>query len=92
MRRNPLFIGSGFQTRGPLLVGARVAYLCRNPLFIGSGFQTDRWETQEEWAARSRNPLFIGSGFQTPVVGAMTPPCTVRGVVIPFSSGQVFRR
>ena len=72
----------------------------RNPLFIGSGFQTKAAGKSASGRLlvklSGRNPLFIGSGFQTLVFfGQHVAPHALANfdsVVIPFSSGQVFRR
>ncbi len=68
----------------------------RNPLFIGSGLQTTSWSLMVAplRSRRScRNPLFIGSGLQTQAAAPVAPiSITPTRVVIPFSSGQVFRR
>ena len=62
--RNPLFIGSGFQTNNFHNLTLRTEYLVVIPFSSGQVFR--RVLTTISQALRSsRNPLFIGSGFQT---------------------------
>ena len=86
--RNPLFIGSSFRTRLDLALfvdGKSVVI----PFSSGQVFGLIAALAPQRTQA-CRNPLFIGSSFRTGDASQERFRQPSPGVVIPFSSGQVF--